>query len=478
MAQSEYYNSTIAVILSTIGCSVQAANPFQVSLSVKQCPPSGCYIPPDNGGGDGGGGDGGGGGGGDGDSGSGGSIWNNYTPLLWSQASSWPNGRLPLAGERVVINQNMWIVLDINPPRLGSLVIIGKLSFLNDYINPRSLILSVKDITIWGSMEIKGDNNVNDTFIGDATIELYGKKGTSLPVTLGENLFPGAKVIAVTGTLSAKGSTKISWLRISDTINKGDSMICLNAVLDWQSGDQVVLSPTGYFKDDGLNWYSGDRTDELLTIADIIRVNNSTTCISLAIPVTHTHLCTLAYGTKFCGAIGVLTKSIRFISSDSDDSKSYSYGFGASIFVADVAGYRGSVVLENVEFRSFGKLNSYHPAIQFQYSNYLHRPSIIKSCSFNNAYNLVLSSDNSFNLLFENNVAFRNLGGGIFITATNKFSKIINNLIIGTKQVISVLSSRYPWESPIAALTIESSSILCFGNLVAGSSDNGYCKLY
>jgi hypothetical protein len=52
--------------------------------------------------------------------------------------------------------------------------------------------------------------------------------------------------------------------------------------------------------------------------------------------LAHTHLCEKLYGELFCGAVGVLTLSVRFVSVDSVTSTSSSYRFGGHIAVVDV----------------------------------------------------------------------------------------------------------------------------------------------
>src|SRR3569833_2769187 len=50
----------------------------------------------------------------------------------WSDPKSWPDGKVPRAGDAVTIGKDKAIVLDVTPPALRSLTIEGKLSFSND----------------------------------------------------------------------------------------------------------------------------------------------------------------------------------------------------------------------------------------------------------------------------------------------------------------------------------------------------------
>ncbi len=50
----------------------------------------------------------------------------------WSDPKSWPDGKVPGAGDAVTIPRDRDMVLDVSSPALRSLTINGKLSFAND----------------------------------------------------------------------------------------------------------------------------------------------------------------------------------------------------------------------------------------------------------------------------------------------------------------------------------------------------------
>ena len=52
--------------------------------------------------------------------------------VRWSDPASWPDGKVPGAGDAVTIARDKDIVLDVSPPALRSLTINGKLSFANE----------------------------------------------------------------------------------------------------------------------------------------------------------------------------------------------------------------------------------------------------------------------------------------------------------------------------------------------------------
>jgi hypothetical protein len=470
MADAEYKNQTIRVVLSTKGYKTSANPKFGVSVDSQICPPGGCPIPPEP------------------------SIG---IPMLWSKKDSWPSKVVPTAGQRVIINANMWIVLDVTPPNLGSMVIYGKLSFQNNASTPLNLELTVKDIAVYGALEIAGaldqDNNTTP-FRGSATVTLYGNKGSSLPVVMGESAYLGSKVIGVVGTITAHGAqVSHSWTRLRTTVQAGSSQVRLSTLVDWKAGDEIVLAPTSYFNAAGTPWSSktaiaGGSSDEISTILNVHNETDSATqvvysILTLTKPTNHTHLCATRYGNSFCGAVGLLTRNVRFVSRDSENPAVSSYGYGGNLHVFDYITSqggtpvrRGVANLVNVEFKNFGKINSDHYAVRLRHVDAGHAPSLIKNCAFNQGYNLALRLEYAVDVTFEDNVAIGNWGGGVFVDAQSTGFAVSHNLIVGTRQLPSVLLSTYPWLRPVAAFTIQNSMGVCQGNLAAGSEDQGFGK--
>jgi cell migration-inducing and hyaluronan-binding protein len=51
------------------------------------------------------------------------------TSTKWSDPNTWPNRKVPVAGDKVVIARDKDVILDVSPPALGGLSIDGKLTF-------------------------------------------------------------------------------------------------------------------------------------------------------------------------------------------------------------------------------------------------------------------------------------------------------------------------------------------------------------
>jgi cell migration-inducing and hyaluronan-binding protein len=71
-------------------------------------------------------------------------------PTNWSDPASWPNRKVPVAGDKVTIGRDRNVVLDFSPPALGGLSIDGKLAFSND----ADLELTTEWIMLHGELAI------------------------------------------------------------------------------------------------------------------------------------------------------------------------------------------------------------------------------------------------------------------------------------------------------------------------------------
>src|SRR5204863_8605590 len=68
----------------------------------------------------------------------------------WSDAATWPDRRVPRAGDKVTIEKGKDVVLDVSPPALSGLTIDGKLSFANN----ADIELTTEWVLLHGELEI------------------------------------------------------------------------------------------------------------------------------------------------------------------------------------------------------------------------------------------------------------------------------------------------------------------------------------
>src|SRR5262245_34064180 len=68
----------------------------------------------------------------------------------WSDPATWPNRKVPVAGDKVIIEKDKQVVLDVTPPALNGVTIDGKLSFANN----KDVELTTEWIMLHGELEI------------------------------------------------------------------------------------------------------------------------------------------------------------------------------------------------------------------------------------------------------------------------------------------------------------------------------------
>src|SRR3954451_23225905 len=132
----------------------------------------------------------------------------------WSDPNSWPNRKVPAAGDKVTIGRDKNVILDISPPALGGLSIDGKLSFSND----ADLELTTEWIMLHGELAIGTEAKPHTL---KATITLTDNvKGEDVMAGMGDR-----GIMLSGGTLNLHGSTTNTWSKLSATANAGATSI-------------------------------------------------------------------------------------------------------------------------------------------------------------------------------------------------------------------------------------------------------------
>ena len=91
---------------------------------------------------------------------------------LWSNATQWPGGVLPVAGDNVTVHGNWTMLMDMDTEVLSHLRIDGDL-ILSDQQNPDTLIQAE---FIWIRAGSLKSGSSSDPFNGTITIRIFGNK--------------------------------------------------------------------------------------------------------------------------------------------------------------------------------------------------------------------------------------------------------------------------------------------------------------
>src|SRR5579862_4666872 len=194
---------------------------------------------------------------------------------LWSNPATWPDRKVPRAGDTVTIERGKDVLLDVSPPSLGALQINGKLSFSDK----SDIELTTESILVHGELEI-----------GTAA-KPHTRKAT---ITLTNNT-PGNDrgIVVAGGILNLHGDRTNSWTKLAGTAKAGSDRIEVMNASGWRKGDVIVLASTDY-----------DSTQaEKRTIAGI-----SGNTIQLEQPLKYMHFGKITFDVDERGEDGMLTR--------------------------------------------------------------------------------------------------------------------------------------------------------------------------
>ena len=318
---------------------------------------------------------------------------------LWSNPATWPDRKVPRAGDTVTIERGKDVVLDVSPPALGGLHIEGKLSFSDK----ADIALTTEWIMVHGELEIGTE------------AKPYTRKAT---ITLTDNV-PGEEldgmgdrgIMVAGGTLNLHGDRTNSWTKLAGTAKAGSARIEVLNARGWRKGDVLVLASTDF-----------DSTQaEKRTIAAI-----AGNVITLDQPLKYMHFGKITFGVDERGEVGLLTRNILIQASD-DADRSY---FGGHIMA--MVGSR--MYVSGVELNRMGQ--NMHLA---RYPIHWHivgegQGQYIENSSIHDTYSRCVTVHGTNNVRVENNVTYNTVGHCFFLEdAIETGNQFIHNLGIMTK---------------------------------------------
>jgi cell migration-inducing and hyaluronan-binding protein len=321
-------------------------------------------------------------------------------PSRWSDPTSWPDGKVPVAGDAVTIARGKNIVLDVAPPALRSLTINGKLSFADD----RDIDLRTEWIYVPGG----------ELSIGSEAKPYTRKASITLTDTVPNediNTMGDRGIMLLRGTLSLHGDRKNAWTKLGRTAKAGSARIDVLDASGWRKGDRIVLASTDF----------NPRQAEERTVT-AIRGN----ALTLDKPLQYMHFGEITFGVDERGEVGLLTRNIRIQASD-DAERSY---FGGHIMA--MAGSK--MYVSGVELSRMGQ--HLHLA---RYPIHWHvigdgQGQYIRNSSIHDTYSRCVTVHGTNNLRIENNVTFNTVGHCYFMEdAVETGNQFVRNLGIQTK---------------------------------------------
>ena len=323
----------------------------------------------------------------------------------WSDPATWPNRKVPVAGDKVTIDAGKEVVLDVNTPPLNGLTINGKLSFANN----KDVELTTEWIMLHGELEIgtekaphtrKATITFTDNVKGE---DISGVGGTTDRVDRG--------ILLMGGTLNLHGDRTNSWTKLSSTANAGATSIQVLNAAGWRVGDEIVLASTDF----------DPRQAERRNIAAI-----SGNTITLDKKLDYMHFGKITFDVDERGEVGLLTRNIK-LQASADAEQSF-YGGHVMAMVGS------KMFVEGVEFNRMGQNMTLA-----RYPIHWHligdaQGQYIKNSSLHDTYNRCVTVHGTNFLHVENNVTYNTVGHCFFLEdGIEHGNEFIKNLAIQTK---------------------------------------------
>ena len=373
---------------------------------------------------------------------------------LWSRWTTWGNNAPPAAGDSVVISEGQTVMLDVSPPQLYLIIVMGHLIF-----DPSvDLTLECTYIMVnYGRLTIGTEDA---PYTKNATIRLYGTRLTpEIPVH-------GAKVIALRhGTLDMHGIPRTpTWTKVAASASANSRTLQVRGPVDWKAGETIVVTSTNYEMEQA----------EERTIVSVTNGASSVATLELSEPLQYFH-----NGAQECfdnnkvcieeiAEVMLLSRNIII----EGDARSQELGFGGTMFLMPMGQDSNAYArLSYVEFRDVGQ-----QYIVGRYPVHFHvtgsaNNSYVNGTSVHRSLNRAFSIHGISNNTYVNNVAYDIQGHAFFIEdGSEKYNVIENNLVA----LVHTSTSNLNTDITPACFWCVSTLNKMHGNHAAGSSAYGF----
>ncbi len=168
-------------------------------------------------------------------------------------ASAWPSGRIPVAGEAVTIPAGLRMLLTRDAGAVfGRVTIPSSAQLIIGENSTNGVALSAAGIVVEGALKA---GSATCRLLHPVTITLHGTRPSTRAAL--DALPSHSKGIFVTGTLELFGQRfHRTWTRLARPVQAGDTMVMLQRPVNWQAGQQIVLTTTAI--KDSRDWHRNE----------------------------------------------------------------------------------------------------------------------------------------------------------------------------------------------------------------------------
>lgn len=361
-------------------------------------------------------------------------VGHRETPVKWarwSDPATW-GGRLPRAGENVVVPRGRRILLDVSPPALGRLEVEGEMA-----VADRGLSLRAETVLVSGRMSV-GTREAR--LIRPFRLDLDASR-------VATNRDAG--LMMVIGQLDVFGRDLArTWTRLDGTAALGTKSIRLAEGLDAAPGDRIVLAATGFDPD-------------ACETAEVAEVRGRE--VTLKSPLRFAHFGRVTEGVDERAEVGLLSRNVqvRGIGAAPD---------GGHLLVSALATAR----IDGAEFSAMGqggRLSRY--PIHFHMAGDQSR-SLVRNVSIHDCYNRALTIHGTQNLRVSGLVAYRSYGHLVFLEdGVETGNRLTDNLALralAPPEARRLLAS----DASPAGFWVTNPANELRGNVAAGSDGEGF----
>src|SRR5690242_10445393 len=318
----------------------------------------------------------------------------------WSDRATWPDRKVPRAGDKVIIAAGKEVILDVSPPPLGGVTVNGKLSFADN----ADLELTTEWIMVHGELAIGTEAS---PYTHKATITLTDNvKGEQL-MGMGDR-----GIMLSGGTLNLHGDRTNTWSKLSKTADAGSTSIEVLNAAQWRVGDEIVLASTDY----------DPRQAERRTISAI-----SGNTITLDKKLDYMHFGKITFDVDERGEVANLTRNIK-VQASPDAEQSF---FGGHI----MAMVTSKMFVEGVELNRMGQnLTLARYPIHWHLVGDAGKGQYVRNASIHDTYNRCVTVHGTNDVQVENNVTYNTVGHCFFMEdGIEHGNQFVHNLAIQTK---------------------------------------------
>jgi hypothetical protein len=318
---------------------------------------------------------------------------------LWSDPATWPDRKVPSAGDEVTIESGKDVVLDVSSPPLHGLTVKGKLSFSDK----ADVELTTEWVMLFGELEVGTEAQPHTH---KATITLTDNVQNEEMAGMGDR-----GIMVLGGTLNLHGDRTNSWSKLAKSAEAGSTSIQVLDAKGWRVGDQIVLASTDF------DAHQAERR----TISSI-----KGNTITLDKKLDYMHFGRITFGVDERGEVGMLTRNI-LIQASPDADKTM---FGGHV----MAMVTSKMYVSGVEFNRMGQ--NMHLA---RYPIHWHlvgdgKGQYIQNSSIHDTYSRCVTVHGTNDVRVENNVTYNTIGHCFFLEdAVEHGNQFVHNLGILTK---------------------------------------------